>query len=107
MNKYIALENAQDFIDTEIKQNIADFDLNKPLKTCFSDEVLQADPNFEILKNELGIVKYECNINGVLGRVTDGKSIMNRGYAIIVASNKQECLANADALIKKFKKDTK
>ena len=64
-------------------------------------------PNFEILKNELGIVKYECNINGVLGKVTDGKSIMNRGYAIIVASNKQECLANADALIKKFKKETK
>lgn len=64
-------------------------------------------PNFEILKNELGIVKYECNINGVLGKVTDGKSIMNRGYAIIVASNKQECLAKADALIKKFKKDTK
>lgn len=64
-------------------------------------------PNFEILKNELGIVKYECNINGVLGKVTDGKSIMNRGYAIIVASNKQECLAKADALMKKFKKDTK
>ncbi|WP_201062772.1 ATP-grasp domain-containing protein [Campylobacter fetus] len=64
-------------------------------------------PNFEILKEELGIVKYECNINGVLGIVTDGASIMNRGYAIIVANNKQECLANTDALIKKFKKEIK
>ncbi len=64
-------------------------------------------PNFEILKNELGIVKYECNINGILGKVINGASIMNRGYAIIVASNKQECLTNTDALIKKFKKEIK
>ena len=60
MNKSIALENAQDFIDTEIKQNIADFDLNKPLETCFSDEVLQADPNFEILKSELNKIGFKA-----------------------------------------------
>lgn len=42
-------------------------------------------PNFNALKNELGIIKYECNINRNLSKVTNGASIMWRDYAIMVA----------------------
>lgn len=42
-------------------------------------------PNFNALKNELGIIKYECNINRNLTKVTNRASIMWRDYAIMVA----------------------
>lgn len=87
----------------ELKNALSKIDLNKE---DFLAETLVEGVEYG-LSGAVVIVKYECNINGVLGKVTDGKSIINRGYAIIVDSNKQECLANADALIKKFKKETK
>lgn len=58
MNKSIALENAQDFIETNIKQNIANFNLNEQVEACFSDKLLQADPNFEVLKYELNKIGF-------------------------------------------------
>ena len=60
-------------------------------------------PNFNALKNELGIIKYECNINRNLCKVTNGASIMWRGYAIMVADTSQECLENAQILMNEFK----
>ena len=62
MNKSIALENAQEFIETEIKQNLANFNLNEPLNIFFSDEILQADPNLKVLKTELNKIGFTIEI---------------------------------------------
>lgn len=62
------------------------------------------EPNFQKLKEELNIVDYECDISGDLGKVINGASIMSRGYAIMLACSKQECIKNADILINKFKR---
>ncbi|WP_169752167.1 ATP-grasp domain-containing protein [Campylobacter mucosalis] len=67
------------------------------------------DFDFEIdefmrLKDEFKIVKYECNNSQNLGEVKDGKSIMNRGFAVILGSDKNECIKRANELIKTLKK---
>ncbi|MBR2164913.1 MAG: ATP-grasp domain-containing protein [Campylobacter sp.] len=59
---------------------------------------------FDTLKDELGIIDYQCHISSPLGKVIDGASIMNRGYAIIEANSKEECIKNANKLISNFKR---
>lgn len=59
---------------------------------------------FDTLKDELGIIDYQCHISSPLGKVTDGASIMSRGYAIIEANSKEECINNAQKLISNFKR---
>ena len=61
-------------------------------------------PDFKSLKDELGIVDYECHINARLGEVKDGASIMGRGYAILQANKADECYKNAEILMSKFKR---
>lgn len=59
---------------------------------------------FDTLKDELGIINYQCHISSPLNKVIDGASIMNRGYAIIEANSKEECIKNANKLILNFKR---
>ncbi|WP_297985172.1 ATP-grasp domain-containing protein [uncultured Campylobacter sp.] len=59
---------------------------------------------FGTLKDELGIIDYQCHISSPLSKVTDGASIMSRGYAIIEANSKEECMNNAQKLISNFKR---
>ena len=59
MNKQKALENAKEFIDDIIISNLANHDLNKPIETIFSNNVLQHDPNLEVLKQELNQIGYK------------------------------------------------
>lgn len=59
---------------------------------------------FNTLKDKLGIIDYQCHISSPLGKVTDGASIMSRGYAIIEANSKEECINNAQKLISNFKR---
>ncbi|MBO7154957.1 MAG: ATP-grasp domain-containing protein [Campylobacter sp.] len=59
---------------------------------------------FDTLKDELGIIDYQCHISSPLSKVIDGASIMSRGYAIIEANSKEECMNNAQKLISNFKR---
>lgn len=59
MNKQKALENAKEFIEYTFIKNIANHDLNKPIETIFSNNVLQHDPNLEVLKQELNKIGYK------------------------------------------------
>ena len=59
---------------------------------------------FEALKDELGIIEYQCNISSPLSKVTDGASIMSRGYAIIEANSKEQCIKNSQKLMSNFKR---
>ena len=68
----------------------------------FEGDWIEAD--FALLKDSLGIIEYECNINSTLTKVVDGASIMSRGYAIIEANSKEQCLINAQELISNFKR---
>lgn len=61
-------------------------------------------PDFNKIKDELGIVKFKCDIKPGLSVVKDGKSIMSRGFAILSANSKEQCIKNADILMSKFKK---
>ncbi|WP_284937894.1 ATP-grasp domain-containing protein [Campylobacter gastrosuis] len=61
-------------------------------------------PDFNALKNELKIAKYEFNKQAIFNQVKDGKSIMNRGFAVLLGSDKDECVKNANELMKNFKK---
>lgn len=59
MNKKRALNNAREFIDINIIQNLANHNLNKPMDAIFSNEILEDDPNLEILKAELNKVGFD------------------------------------------------
>lgn len=63
-------------------------------------------PNFERLKENLGIFSYECNLKGNLEKVKDGASIMSRGYAVLLGNSKKEVILNAEKLIKNFKRNS-
>lgn len=57
MNKEKAIQNAKDFIKTYFN-NKTNLNLNKPFDAFFSDEVLEDDPNLEVLKIELNKISY-------------------------------------------------
>lgn len=57
MNKEKAIQNAKDFIKTYFN-NKTNLNLNKPFDAFFSDEVLEDDPNLEVLKFELNKISY-------------------------------------------------
>ena len=56
MNKEKALEIAKDFIEDTINDNNSKN--NEPTEVFFNDEILNDDPNLEILKNELIKIGY-------------------------------------------------
>lgn len=56
MNK--ALDNAKEFIEYNIINNLANHNLDKPIDVIFSDKVLNEDPNLNILNNELFKIGY-------------------------------------------------
>ena len=56
MNK--ALDNAKEFIEYNIINNLANHNLDKPIDVIFSDKVLNEDPNLNILNNELLEIGY-------------------------------------------------
>ena len=68
----------------------------------FKGDWIAAD--FDLLKDSLGIIDYRCEINSTLPKVIDGSTIMDRGYAIIEANSKEECIKNANKLISNFKR---
>ncbi|ARR02044.1 ATP-grasp domain-containing protein [Campylobacter vicugnae] len=68
----------------------------------FEGDWIAAD--FDLLKDSLGIIDYRCEINSTLPKVIDGSTIMDRGYAIIEANSKEECIKNANKLISNFKR---
>lgn len=68
----------------------------------FEGDWIAAD--FNLLKDNLGIIDYRCEINSTLPKVIDGSTIMDRGYAIIEANSKEECIKNANKLISNFKR---
>ena len=61
MNKERALELAKDFIEDTIVNNLANHNLNEPIDLFFNDNILENDPNLDILKNELSKVGYSLN----------------------------------------------
>lgn len=68
----------------------------------FEGDWIAAD--FDLLKDSLGIIDYRCEINSTLPKVIDSSTIMDRGYAIIEANSKEECIKNANKLISNFKR---
>ncbi|MCR8701059.1 ATP-grasp domain-containing protein [Campylobacter sp. RM12176] len=68
----------------------------------FEGDWIAAD--FDLLKDSLGIIDYRCEINSTLPKVIDSSTIMDRGYAIIEANSKEECINNAHKLISNFKR---
>ena len=106
-----------DFIEIATGVNLTrewlNFTLNKPFK--FEPKFLKSTmikyfdfdygvvpPNFSEIKDECGIVKFKCGDLKNLGEVKDGASLMDRGYAIIIAESEEECLEKASALMSKF-----
>lgn len=108
-----------DFIEIATGVNLTrewlNFTLNKPFK--FEPKFLKSamiryfdfgydvlPPSFNEIKDQCGIVKFKCGNLKNLGEVKDGASLMDRGYAIIIAESEEECLEKASALMSKFSK---
>ena len=58
MNKNEALNFANNFIDDIINTKTT-INLNKPFEAFYKDEILENDPNLEILKSELNKIGYD------------------------------------------------
>lgn len=108
-----------DFIEIATGVNLTrewlNFTLNKPFR--FEPKFLKSamiryfdfdygvvPPSFNEIKDQCGVVKFKCGDLKNLGEVKDGASLMDRGYAIIIAESEEECLEKASALMSKFSK---
>lgn len=61
MSNTKALENAKEFIEINITQKLANYNLDRPINANFSDNFLKNDPNLEILKSELNKIGYNIS----------------------------------------------
>ena len=110
---------ASDFVEIATGVNLTrewlNFVLNKPfsfepkfLKSAmikyFDFDYGVVPPSFNEIKDQCGVVKFKCGDLKNLGEVKDGASLMDRGYAIIIAESEEECLEKASALMSKFSK---
>ena len=66
---------------------------------------VESVPDKEQLMNKYPLKAYECNIKpgDVLGPVTDGKSLMGRGYFCLEAGSKDELDEFRRVIINEFK----
>lgn len=59
MNKKRALEIAKDFVDDMLTDDAVELNLGEESLVYFSNEILEDDPNLEILKEELNKVGFD------------------------------------------------
>ncbi len=73
----------------------------------FSQAMIQKVPELEELKRNTAcrILKWECHLKegDYLYSVTDGKSIMGRGYFIVEGTNEEDLLRQSEWILEQFK----
>ncbi len=72
----------------------------------FSDVVIERIPTLEELNGceDINIIKWNCNIKSgeYMGKVTDGHSIMGRGFFIIEGENQEDLERQSNYIMSKF-----
>lgn len=70
----------------------------------FENCVVEGIPDFQDIKEEFSIIDYCCNIkNDRLSMVTDGHSVINRGFFIIEGNNKKNLDNKSKSILSLFK----
>lgn len=71
----------------------------------FSDVIVTYVPSLEELEKKCKILVWNCNIKAgdKLEKVTNGKSIMGRGFFIIEGKNEEELIKNSNWILEQFK----